>query len=113
MRRLTTALTAVAVALAGTVVTGSLLRPADAAWKATPGNFTGYAFDTWTAPPQATMDAWWLSSPYTGVGIYTSGVNRYDEVQPELTPTWVATQASRGWKLLPIHVGRPSAVGAQ
>ena len=111
MRRLTTTLTALAVALAGTVATGSLLRPADAAAKASPDNFAGYAFDTWTAPSQATMDAWWLSSPYTGVGIYTSGVNRFDEVQPELTPTWVATQASRGWKLLPIHVGLQASCG--
>lgn len=105
LNRLTTGLTTLAVALAGTVVAGSLLRPADARATASPDNFTGYAFDTYTAPPQATMDAWWASSPYTGVGIYTSGVNRYDEVQPELSPTWVATQASRGWKLLPIHVG--------
>ena len=111
LRRLTTVLTALTVALAGIVVTGSLLRPAEAAWKATPRNFAGYAFDTWTAPPQTTMDAWWVSSPYTGVGIYTSGVNRFDEVQPELTPTWVATQASRGWKLLPIHVGLQASCG--
>lgn len=103
--RTLTGLLTLAVALAGTVALGSLLRPADAATRTMPGSFTGYAFDTWTAPSQATMDAWWLSSPYTGVGVYISGTNRFDEVQPELNPTWVATQASRGWRILPIHVG--------
>ncbi|MGA9749450.1 MAG: glycoside hydrolase domain-containing protein [Nocardioides sp.] len=105
VRRTTTAVVALAVTLAGTVAAGLVLRPAEAATKVMPGSFTGFAFDTYTAPPQAAMDAWWQSSPYWGVGIYTSGTNRFDEVQAELTPTWVSTQASRGWRLLPIHVG--------
>ncbi len=105
VRRTSTTVVALAVALAGTVTAGVLLRPADAATRAMPGSFTGFAFDTYTAPPQATMDLWWEGSPYGAVGIYTSGVNRFDEVQPELTPTWVSTQAARGWRLLPIHVG--------
>jgi peptidoglycan hydrolase-like protein with peptidoglycan-binding domain len=71
-----------------------------------PGSFTGYAFDTCEAPTQEQMDAWLLSSPYWGVGIYISGENRACADQPNLDRTWVAAQASRGWRLLPLSVGR-------
>ncbi len=69
-----------------------------------PGPFTGYGFDACTAPDQATMDAWRLSSPFAAVGIYTGGSNRLC-AQPELTADWVRTQAAAGWHLMPIHVG--------
>ena len=101
VRRSVTVLVALAVAIAGM----TLLRPADAATRRMPGAMTGYAFDTCQAPSQAAMDVWWENSPYWGVGIYTSGRNRFCDVQVELSPAWVATQNSRGWRLFPIHVG--------
>lgn len=72
---------------------------------ATPGNFTGYAFDQCNAPAQAAMDTWMKASPYLGVGIYISGASRGCLAQPNLTPTWVHTQLAKGWKLLPITMG--------
>jgi hypothetical protein len=37
--------------------------------------YTGQAFDTCTAPPLTTMQAW-LASPYRAVGVYVGGQNR-------------------------------------
>lgn len=71
----------------------------------TPGDFTGYGFDQCLAPTQATMDRWLESSPYLAVGIYMSGDSRACRDQPNLTPQWVATQLSKGWKLLAITLG--------
>ena len=71
----------------------------------TPGDFTGLGFDQCVAPTQTAMDAWITSSPYRAVGIYISGDSRACRVQPNLSPTWVATQVSRGWRLLPIALG--------
>lgn len=87
---------------------GSLLlaAPATAAAKPTPGSFSGYAFDSCITPPQDVMDTWLERSPYWGIGVYISGNNRACKTQPNLTPTWVATQLKKGWKLLPITVGR-------
>lgn len=75
-----------------------------------PGSFTGYGFDTCSAPSQKTMDAWNLNSPFTAIGIYVSGNSRYcgDQYQPNLTPTWVSTNSTNGWRFLPIHVGYQS-----
>ncbi len=72
---------------------------------ATPGDFTGYGFDQCVAPTQSAMDAWWKKSPFTAVGIYISGDSRACRTQPNLSPTWVATQVARGWRLLPIALG--------
>ena len=72
---------------------------------ATPGDFTGYGFDQCLAPTQAAMDAWRKSSPFTAVGIYVSGDSRACRSQPNLSPTWVATQVAKGWRLLPIALG--------
>ncbi len=71
----------------------------------TPGDFTGYGFDQCLAPSQATMDRWLRSSPFLAVGIYISGYSRACRSQPNLTPTWVARQLARGWRLLPITLG--------
>jgi hypothetical protein len=71
----------------------------------TPGDFTGLGFDQCVAPTQAAMDAWIKASPFRAVGIYISGDSRACRVQPNLSPTWVATQVSRGWRLLPIALG--------
>jgi hypothetical protein len=53
------------------------------------------------------MDAWNLLSPYRAIGIYISGSSRYcgDQYQPNLSPSWVATNAANGWRFMPIHVG--------
>lgn len=75
-----------------------------------PGTYRGLAFDTCQAPNQATMDAWKSASPFGAIGIYVSGHSRYcgEGYQPNLTPTWVRTNAARGWRFLPIHVGYQS-----
>ncbi|MGH3474099.1 MAG: glycoside hydrolase domain-containing protein, partial [Aeromicrobium sp.] len=61
-------------------------------------------------PSQKVMDAWNLRSPYSAVGIYISGNSRYcsDRYQPNLSRTWVETNASHGWRFIPIHVGYQS-----
>lgn len=74
-----------------------------------PGAFTGYAFDACEAPAQATMDAWRVSSPFAGVGVYIAGENRLCDEQPNLTAGWVQTQTARGWRILPITVGRQAS----
>ena len=72
---------------------------------ATPGDFTGHGFDQCLAPTQSAMDTWWRKSPFSAVGIYISGDSRACRSQPNLSPTWVATQVARGWRLLPIALG--------
>jgi hypothetical protein len=69
-----------------------------------PGTFAGKAFDTCTAPSGATMAAWKGTSPYGAVGIYIGGVAR-GCTQANLTASWVRTQVTAGWKLLPLYVG--------
>ena len=97
-----------------TLLGGALAGPASAADRATPpssrsaaapGSLTGYAFDTCSAPPQAVMDAWWLASPYSAVGVYIGGSNRLCQDQPELSAGWVRTQQKRGWHVLSLYVG--------
>jgi Domain of unknown function (DUF1906)/Putative peptidoglycan binding domain len=78
---------------------------ASRAHRATPGSFTGYAFDACQTPSQSKMEVWRQRSPYTGVGVYIAGVNRYCADQPNLTKTWVTKQTRRGWRLLPLTVG--------
>ncbi len=87
----------------------AVAAPAQAAPK-TPDRFTGYAFDICVAPSSQTMDRWNLTSPYSVIGIYTSGSSRYCSPEkgnsPHLSPAWVREQASKGWRFLTIHVGR-------
>jgi hypothetical protein len=68
-----------------------------------PTTFTGYGFDTCSAPSLTQIDAWG-SSPYRAVGVYVGGVNRGCD-QPNLTPSWVTAVHSRGWHLIPTYVG--------
>jgi hypothetical protein len=107
--RLTTTLVALAAVLGlgagGLAVTQDRAVLTAGGNPATPGAFTGYGFDQCLAPTQAKMDAWLASSPFLSVGIYISGNSRACRSQPNLTPTWVSTQLSRGWKLLPITLG--------
>jgi len=71
----------------------------------TPGNFTGFGFDQCQAPSQGAMDKWLRKSPYFAVGIYISGKSRGCRNQTYLNASWVHTQLSKGWKLLPITLG--------
>ncbi|GAB3403634.1 glycoside hydrolase domain-containing protein [Flindersiella endophytica] len=66
--------------------------------------YTGYGFDTCTAPSKSTMRAW-LKSPYRVVGVYIGGVNRAC-ADGNLNAGWVRTAAEDGWRMLPIYVGR-------
>ena len=91
--------------LVATLSLGSLAAPANAANRATPGDFTGYGFDQCLAPTQSAMDAWLTHSPFLAVGIYISGDSRACRSQPNLTPTWISTQLRNGWRLLPITLG--------
>jgi hypothetical protein len=65
--------------------------------------FTGYGFETCTAPSVAALTAW-AASPYRAVGIYLGGANRACK-DGNLSSTWVATTLSLGWSLLPLYVG--------
>ncbi len=69
-----------------------------------PGTFTGRGFDACTAPSSGAMQAWLASSPYRAVGVYVGGINRAC-MQPNLTASWVSSQTSQGWTLIPIYVG--------
>jgi peptidoglycan hydrolase-like protein with peptidoglycan-binding domain len=101
------ALAVLLTVLAATAVAVQVLRPAPAVVTGVmPGSFTGYAFDACVAPSQRQMDAWLEHSPYWAVGIYIAGENRACPRQPHLDAAWVAAQADRGWRLLPLSVGR-------
>lgn len=76
---------------------------------ADPGSGFGYGFDTCDAPSQRTMNAWNQHSHFSAVGIYIAGINRACSSQHNLTPRWVRTQKARGWKLLPLVVGRQAS----
>jgi len=101
---------AVAATLTLTLAIASLMvaagaSPSAAANPVTPGNFTGYGFDQCVAPTQKAMNRWLNYSPFLAVGIYISGDSRGCRTQPNLSPTWVRTQLTKGWRLLPITLG--------
>ncbi len=77
----------------------------------TPGDFVGYGFDQCVTQSQKKMDAWLQHSPYRAVGVYTAGASRFcrDDKQGNLTPTWIATQLAKGWRILPIILGPQSS----
>jgi glycoside hydrolase-like protein/VCBS repeat protein len=86
------------LALVAVTMTGGSVWSAPA-----PGAYTGAGFDACSAPSTDAMTAW-LASPYRAVGIYFGGANR-GCAQPNLTPSWVATQQAAGWHLIPIYFG--------
>jgi hypothetical protein len=90
-----------------TDVSASPLSLASRAAVTVPGNLTGLGFDTCSAPDQATMDTLRVDSPYWGVGVYIGGAERTC-AQPNLTASWVRTQASRGWHVFPVWAGLQS-----
>jgi hypothetical protein len=109
MRRLISTIAALALAVplgvlatSGPAVSEPSARKANVA---TPGNFTGFGFDQCVAPTQKSMDAWLKHSPFLAAGIYISGDSRACRTQPNLSPTWIATQLAKGWRLLPIALG--------
>jgi len=79
--------------------------PAAALTGPSPGTFSGSGFDACEAPSQTVMTAWLTSSPYRAIGIYIGGNNRGCPKQANLTASWVSTQRSAGWHLLPIYMG--------
>ncbi|WP_327677204.1 glycoside hydrolase domain-containing protein [Streptomyces sp. NBC_00467] len=76
-----------------------------------PGTFAGKGFDACAAPSAATMNAWYAGSPYRAVGVYISGATRACG-QPNLTANWVTDQTARGWRLMPIDVGKQAPCSA-
>jgi peptidoglycan hydrolase-like protein with peptidoglycan-binding domain len=76
-----------------------------AAIAATATNYTGDGFDTCNAPSSTVMAAWTSATAYRAIGIYFAGSHRACSSQPNLTPTWLTEQATRGWHFLPIYVG--------
>ncbi|MFE1251426.1 glycoside hydrolase domain-containing protein [Streptomyces sp. NPDC058735] len=70
-----------------------------------PGSYLGKGFDACTAPSQPVMDAWRSGSPYRAIGVYISGSFR-GCAQQNLTAGWVAEQTGKGWRLIPVDVGR-------
>ncbi len=70
---------------------------------AQPTVFTGYGFDACSAPAIAKLQAW-AASPYRALGVYVGGANRACS-QPNLTPVWVSSVLSLGWRLMPLYVG--------
>ncbi|MFF1626250.1 glycoside hydrolase domain-containing protein [Streptomyces sp. NPDC058272] len=84
---------------------GAAPLPADAT------SYRGRGFDACTAPDQSAMDAWWSTSGYRAVGVYIGGINRACS-QSKLTAEWVRTQYTRGWRFIPLYVGRQPASGS-
>ena len=91
--------------LTAAMLTASSAGSSAASSDPSPGTYYGLGFDARSAPASDLMAAWLGTSPYRAVGIYIGGVNRSDEVQPQLTPAWVSIQQSAGWHLVPIYVG--------
>ena len=71
--------------------------------------YTGLGFDVCDTPSTQTMSKWLSSSPYRAIGVYIGGVNAACS-QGNLDRSWVATEVSAGWHLIPIYVG-PQAPG--
>ncbi len=65
--------------------------------------FSGYGFDTCSAPQLSALDAW-RASPYRAVGIYLGGANRACP-DGSLSSFWVGVAGSAGWGLIPLYVG--------
>jgi Domain of unknown function (DUF1906) len=105
--RIGTAGVLLATALTASTITPAAAEPATAVLypsSASATRLTGYAFDTCSAPPLVSMQAWKTASPYQGVGIYIGGVSR-SCTQPNLTATWVTVASLQGWRIIPIYVG--------
>lgn len=109
VRRLVAHLVGIVSVVLGTVAVVVAAGPAAADTPVTPGDITGYGFDQCLAPEQWQMNRWMNHSPFLAAGIYISGDSRGCRNQPNLTPSWVSHQTSRGWRLLPITLGPQAA----
>lgn len=109
-RRTVLATAAIAVAILGAGAEAAPSAVADPstvarfADRASATRYAGPAFDACTAPPLSTMIAWG-ASPYRALGVYVGGPNR-SCTQANLTADWVGSVSRRGWKLLPVYMGR-------
>jgi Domain of unknown function (DUF1906) len=107
---------AAALAAAATLMPGSpaAAQPATTAsypaWS-TATRYTGLAFDTCTAPPLASVQAWG-ASPYRALAVYVGGVNRTCS-QPQLTRDWVTAVSALQWRLLPVYKGLQPPCGGK
>jgi len=86
------------------VVTGVFTPALSRSASATVVTTTSNGFDACSAPSTATMDNWWINSPYYWVGVYIGGVDRSCS-QPNLTSSWVSHVVSTGWNIVPIWAG--------
>ncbi len=91
------------------LVGGLVVAPPASARLDGPAQRKGLGFDTCDAPSQRAMNAWHRSSHFSAVGIYIAGMNRACSRQPHLDKKWVRTQRAKGWRLLPLVVGRQAA----
>lgn len=69
-------------------------------------------FDSCGAPSTQTMNAWLLHSPYRAVGVYLGGANAACGGEG-LSSSWVQTETSAGWDLIPIYVGLQASCAFQ
>ena len=92
-----------------TLLVGAPVGSAHAETHVMPGNFTGYGFDACDTPSQRRMDAWRRHSKFWAVGVYMAGMNRACSTQRHLTRGWVSTQSRKGWRILPLVVGRQAS----
>ena len=74
-------------------------------------SYSGLGFDACATPSTATMSAWG-ASPFSAVGIYIGGQDRYC-AQPNLTSAWISAEAQAGWHFLPIYVGPQVVVSGE
>jgi hypothetical protein len=90
----------------GTVATSSIVisltDTASASTRPRAVKFSGFGFDTCTAPTVADMRAW-TASPFRAINIYIGGGNRACR-QPNLKASWVRTVTEMGWRLIPTYV---------
>ena len=96
-------LTTVTAVLMTLTLSGFATGSAQALTSPSPGTYAGSGFDACSAPASNVMTAW-LGSTYRAVGIYIGGVNRAC-AQPLLTASWVSSQQSAGWHLMPVYMG--------
>jgi Domain of unknown function (DUF1906) len=73
-------------------------------------NYHGLGFDACTAPSPAYMSAWRRRSPYRAVGVYIGGSDRAC-AQPNLTASWLRSEAAAGWRFFPLYVGAQAEFG--
>jgi hypothetical protein len=68
--------------------------------------YTGPGFDACYAPSSHAMSAWG-SSPYRAIGVYIGGANAAcpPSRDPNLTSSWLSSEAAAGWHFIPTYVG--------